>query len=71
MSLKFPASSSRGCFALAQLYCDGRGVAQGRQEAWLRRTSINVTLKKAVDWVELKPSQSPVPNPSTGAGTAV
>jgi hypothetical protein len=32
---------------------------------------INVTLKKAVDRVELEPSQSLVSNPSTGLGTAV
>jgi len=34
-------------------------------------TSINVTLKKTVDWVELKIDQSQVSNPSTGAGTGV
>ena len=32
---------------------------------------INVTLKKTVDWVELKLNQSQVTNPSTGAGTGV
>ena len=34
-------------------------------------TSINVTLKKAVDRVELESSQSQVSNPSSGLGTAV
>jgi hypothetical protein len=34
-------------------------------------TSINVTLKKTVDWVELKVDRSQVSNPSTGAGTGV
>jgi len=71
MNLKIPPSPSRRCVALAQLYCDRRVVAHRAQEAWLRRTSINVTLKKTVDWVELKLNQSQVTNPSTGAGTGV
>lgn len=71
MNLKVPSSPSRRCFALAQLYCDGRTVAHRAQEAWLRRTSINVTLKKTVDWVELKLNQSQGSDPSTGAGTGV
>jgi hypothetical protein len=32
---------------------------------------INVTLKKSVDWVELKQNPSQVSNRSTGAGTGV
>ena len=71
MDLKFPPSPSRRCFALAQLYCDGHAIAHRTQEARLRRTSINVTLKKTVDWVELKLNQSQVTSPSTGAGTGV
>ena len=71
MNLKFPPSPSRRCFALAPLYCDGRAVAHRAQDAWLRRTSINVTLKKTVDWVEVKIDQSQVSTPSTSAGTGV
>jgi hypothetical protein len=71
MTLKFPWPLSRHCFALTQLYCDGRSVAHRAQEAWLRRTSINVILKKTVDWAELKIDESQVSNPSTGAGTGV
>jgi hypothetical protein len=32
---------------------------------------INVTLKKAAEWVELGLNQAPVSNPSTSAGAAV
>jgi hypothetical protein len=32
---------------------------------------INVTLKKAAEWVELELNQAPVSNPSTGSGAAV
>jgi hypothetical protein len=57
MTLKFSPSSSRRCFPLVQLYCDGRGVAHSVQQPRIRRRSINVTLKKRVDWVELNVDQ--------------
>ena len=47
--------------------------SEDKSEAALhwRWTSINVTLKRTVDSLELKPSQSQVSNPSADAGTGV
>lgn len=46
----------------------GGGVAAGPR---VEDKLINVTLKKAAEWVELELNQAPVSNPPTGSGAAV